>query len=113
MVPIQNARVLFNSVPEGVCGSVVSHPSQADRDSGYPIPGETTVYDTSQTIDPETVPLNGGFLTKTLVLSIDPYLRGKMRNPEKKSYSVRPQSCDPPCCCITRVSQPGFQLGAP
>ncbi|KAJ7816175.1 hypothetical protein B0H13DRAFT_2380576 [Mycena leptocephala] len=78
MVPIQNARVLFNSVPEG-----------------YPIPGETTVYDTSQTIDPETVPLNGGFLTKTLVLSIDPYLRGKMRNPEKKSYS------------------PGFQLGAP
>ncbi|KAJ6535256.1 chaperonin 10-like protein [Mycena vulgaris] len=31
-------------------------------------------------------PLNGGFLVKTLVLSIDPYLRGRMTSPEKKSY---------------------------
>ncbi|KAJ6518391.1 hypothetical protein DFH09DRAFT_1428202 [Mycena vulgaris] len=53
----------------------------------YPVPGETTVYDTTQTIDLETAPLNGGFLIKTLVLSVDPYMRGKMRHPEKKSYS--------------------------
>ncbi|KAJ7030209.1 hypothetical protein C8F04DRAFT_1114238 [Mycena alexandri] len=72
MAPIQNARVLFNSVPEN-----------------YPIPGETTVYDTTQTIDLEAVPLNGGFLIKTLVLSVDPYFRGRMRKPEKKSYAVR------------------------
>ncbi|KAJ7456097.1 hypothetical protein FB451DRAFT_1564709 [Mycena latifolia] len=71
MAPIQNARVLFNSVP-----------------ADYPIPGETTVYDTTQTIDVETVPLNGGFLIKTLVLSVDPYFRGKMRHQEKKSYSA-------------------------
>ncbi|KAJ6514418.1 hypothetical protein C8R47DRAFT_1033192 [Mycena vitilis] len=63
MAPIQNGRVLFNSVlPEG-----------------YPIPGETTIYDATQTIDLETVPLNGGFLVKTLVLSVDPYFRNLMR----------------------------------
>ena len=45
-------------------------------------------YDESETIDPDTVPLNGGFLVKVLVLSIDPYLRGKMRNPSIESYSV-------------------------
>ena len=55
---------------------------------GYPEPGKTTVYDESQTIDLDTVPLDGGFLVKTLVLSIDPYLRGKMRHPSVQSYSV-------------------------
>jgi NADPH-dependent curcumin reductase CurA len=55
----------------------------------YPIPGETTVYDTTETIDIETHPLNGGFLVKTLVLSVDPYMRGRMRAPETKSYIVR------------------------
>ncbi|KAK7038544.1 NAD(P)-binding protein [Favolaschia claudopus] len=42
-------------------------------ESCYPVPGETTVYDTSETIDLETDPLNGGFLVKVLVLSIDPF----------------------------------------
>jgi len=45
------------------------------------------VYDDSQTIDPDTVPLDGGFLVKVLELSIDPYMRGRMRAPEKESYS--------------------------
>lgn len=61
MAPVKNGRVLFNEVP-----------------TGHPVPGRTTVYDDSQTIDPDTVPLNGGFLVKTLVISIDPYIRGKM-----------------------------------
>ncbi|KAJ6611910.1 hypothetical protein B0H10DRAFT_1808458 [Mycena sp. CBHHK59/15] len=78
MPAIQNGRVLFNSVPEG-----------------YPIPGETTVYDTTQTIDPETVPLNGGFLIKTLVLSVDPYFRVLMQHAEKEPNSA------------------AFQVGAP
>ncbi|KAJ7265809.1 hypothetical protein C8J57DRAFT_1470151 [Mycena rebaudengoi] len=69
MAPQTNARVLFISVP-----------------ADYPIPGETTVYDTSETVDIETHPLNGGFLVKTLILSVDPYMRGRMRAPEKKSY---------------------------
>ncbi|KAJ7663249.1 NAD-P-binding protein [Mycena polygramma] len=76
MAPTTNARVLFNSVP-----------------TDYPIPGETTVYDTSQTIHLETHPLNGGFLVKTLVLSVDPYFRGLMDG--GKSYV------------------PGFALGEP
>ncbi|KAH7919465.1 alcohol dehydrogenase [Leucogyrophana mollusca] len=71
MAPITNGRHIFNEIP-----------------SGYPIPGKTTVYDGSQTIDVDTVPLNGGFLLKTLVLSIDPYLRGRMRDPSKPSYNT-------------------------
>ncbi|KAG6872575.1 hypothetical protein C0993_002071, partial [Termitomyces sp. T159_Od127] len=70
MAPIRNARTIFNSVP-----------------TGYPVPGKTTVYDTTKTIDIENTPLNGGFVLKTLVLSIDPYLRGRMRDPNVKSYS--------------------------
>ncbi|KAF8904831.1 hypothetical protein CPB85DRAFT_1376891 [Mucidula mucida] len=42
-------------------------------------------HDASQTIDLDNVPLNGGILIKTLVLSIDPYLRGKMRDASVKS----------------------------
>ncbi|KIY51560.1 alcohol dehydrogenase [Fistulina hepatica ATCC 64428] len=61
MAPVRNARVLFNQAPKG-----------------YPVPGETTVYDESQTIDLNTVPLNGGVLFKTLLLSIDPFLRRLM-----------------------------------
>ncbi|KAJ6565814.1 alcohol dehydrogenase [Mycena vulgaris] len=69
MAPITNARVLFAAIPED-----------------FPIPGETTICDTTQTIDLDAAPLNGGFLIKTLVLSIDPYMRGRMRAPEVESY---------------------------
>lgn len=47
------------------------------------------VYDQSQEIDPEKVELHGGFLLKTIVLSIDPYLRGQMRDRDIRSYMVR------------------------
>lgn len=70
MALVVNGRVIFNSIP-----------------SGYPEPGKTTIYDTSQSIDLEHVPLNGGILIQTLVLSADPYMRGRMRAPEVKSYS--------------------------
>ncbi|KAH9922761.1 NAD(P)-binding protein [Fomitopsis serialis] len=50
-------------------------------------PGKTTVYDDSQTIDLDTIPLSGGFLIKTLALSIDPFMRGRMRDPSIKSYA--------------------------
>lgn len=70
MAPVTNGRALFNSVPEG-----------------FPEPGKTIVYDTTETIDLDGVSLNGGFLVKTLELSVDPYMRGRMREPTKKSYS--------------------------
>ncbi|KAF7292632.1 NAD(P)-binding protein [Mycena indigotica] len=60
----------------------------ADELEDYPIPGETTVYDETEQIDLDTIPLNGGLLAKVLVLSVDPYLRGRMRSPEKKSYNL-------------------------
>ena len=56
--------------------------------SGYPEPGKTTVYDSTEIIDLETIDLNGGFLIKILELSIDPYMRGKMRAPTVKSFLV-------------------------
>lgn len=56
--------------------------------SGYPEPGKTTVYDMTEKIDLETVALNGGFLIKTLELSIDPYMRNRMRAPTASSYAV-------------------------
>ncbi|KAF7800084.1 hypothetical protein EIP86_011327 [Pleurotus ostreatoroseus] len=78
MAPVKNGRLIFNEIP-----------------TGYPEPGKATVYDDLQTIDLERAPLNGGLLVKTLVLSIDPYLRGRMRDPKISSY------------------QPAFTLGQP
>ncbi|KAL1705408.1 hypothetical protein EV121DRAFT_203705 [Schizophyllum commune] len=46
--------------------------------SGFPVPGRTIIYDNSETIDLDNVPLEGGILVKTLVLSVDPYFRGLM-----------------------------------
>jgi len=69
MAPVTNSRHLYNELIKGL-----------------PEPGKTTVHDTSQTIDLERVALNGGFLVKTLVLSMDPYIRGRMRDPKVKSY---------------------------
>jgi NADPH-dependent curcumin reductase CurA len=57
------------------------------------------VYDTTRTIDPERVALDGGLLVKLLDLSVDPYLRGRMRSPEVKSYSP-PFALGEPCVCI-------------
>lgn len=71
MAPVTNARAIYNSVP-----------------TDYPEPGKTIIHDTSSTIDLDNVPLNGGFLLKTLVLSIDPYLRNRMK-PDIKSTFVR------------------------
>ncbi|KAF8135451.1 hypothetical protein EV363DRAFT_1395953 [Boletus edulis] len=79
MAPIRNARQIFNEIP-----------------TDYPVPGRTVVYDTSQIIDlGEVYPCMAEFLLKTLVLSIDPYLRSRMRDMNIESY------------------MPAFQLGEP
>ncbi|GJJ10830.1 hypothetical protein Clacol_005058 [Clathrus columnatus] len=49
------------------------------RPPGYPKPGQDLVYETSETLDLETVSLNGGFLTKTLLISPEPWLRERLR----------------------------------
>ena len=56
----------------------------------YPIPGQHIIYDESQTIDLDNVPVNGGILVKILALSIDPYLRRMMVDPKIPSNFVSP-----------------------
>jgi hypothetical protein len=99
MAPLTNGRLLFNSVPTGMAymlsyGMIILLTvflMRFFRYSGYPEPGKTTVYDTTEKIDLQNVVINGGILVKTLELSIDPYLRGRMREPEVKSNNV---SCE-------------------
>ena len=91
MAPLTNGRLIFNSVPTGMSLLVYMlfiPVKLLFHSSGYPEPGKTTVYDTTMTIDLETVVLNGGILIKVLELSIDPYIRSRMQEPEANSYSV-------------------------
>ncbi|KAF9040088.1 alcohol dehydrogenase [Panaeolus papilionaceus] len=70
MAPTLNARVIFNTIPQG-----------------FPEPGKTILHDDTQTIDLENVKLEGGFLVKVLELSVDPYFRGRMRDANIPSYT--------------------------
>ncbi|KAF8588807.1 alcohol dehydrogenase [Ramaria rubella] len=70
MPSVPNPQIIFQSIPED-----------------YIVPGETTVYDATRTIDLENVDLNGGYLTKTLVISPEPWLRERLRDPRIPSYS--------------------------
>ncbi|KAL0569942.1 hypothetical protein V5O48_012017 [Marasmius crinis-equi] len=71
MAPVRNGVLIFKEVP-----------------TGYPEPGKTTVFDDSKTIDLDNVPLNGSVLVKTLMLSVDPYMRARMREPGAKAYTT-------------------------
>ncbi|KAM0756381.1 NAD(P)-binding protein [Meredithblackwellia eburnea MCA 4105] len=62
--------------------------------TGFPIPGQTTKL-VENSIDLDKPLQDGQVLTKTVVLSLDPYLRGKLRDPDVKSYA------------------PAFELGKP
>ncbi|TFK41535.1 hypothetical protein BDQ12DRAFT_678153 [Crucibulum laeve] len=53
-----------------------------------PVVGEHIVIDSSTTIDLDRVPLTGGFLTKTLILSPEPAMRERMRDPSVTSYTT-------------------------
>lgn len=70
MAPIRNAAVIFAEIP-----------------TGYPEPGKHLKYVTDRTIDLDTVDTQNGIVTRNLVISIDPYMRGRMRSSDKKSYS--------------------------
>ncbi len=70
MAPVRNAAVIF-----------------AEVRTGYPEPSKHIKYVTDWTIDIDAVDTQGGIITKNLVISIDPYVRARMRAPEKKIYS--------------------------
>lgn len=64
-----NTKVIFNKVP-----------------TTYPVVGEHIVVE-KDTIDLEAEIPQGAILIKTLCLSVDPYMRGRMRDASVKSYS--------------------------
>lgn len=66
---VRNKGVIFKQVP-----------------AGLPVPGKDLVVETRE-FDVEQAPPPGGLTTKNLYASFDPYMRGRMREPTKKSYS--------------------------
>jgi NADPH-dependent curcumin reductase CurA len=87
MAPVHNAALIYQRIPEK---SIV--------------PGETTKYISSRQIDLNNVAIAGGFLAKILVLSSDPYLRGRMRDPNVKSYSPPFLAGEPYACLYALFS---------
>ena len=69
MAPINNGTAIFNEIPQGL-----------------PVLDKTIIFK-NETIDLETIQLNGGILVKALYLSIDPYLQSFMRDPSVKSFA--------------------------
>jgi NADPH-dependent curcumin reductase CurA len=66
---VQNKNLIFKQIP-----------------TGLPVPGKDLVVETKE-FDVEQAPPGGGLTTKALYVSFDPYMRGRMRSPEEKSYS--------------------------
>ncbi|PPQ74726.1 hypothetical protein CVT26_005109 [Gymnopilus dilepis] len=96
MAPVVNERVIVASY---------SGPQE------YPTPGKTTVYDTTETIDPETTPLNGGFLLKTLELSIDPYLRNRLRKESTAPFTIGAPLASHGVGIVLRSENPEVEVG--
>ncbi|GAA6005633.1 hypothetical protein JCM10207_005277 [Rhodosporidiobolus poonsookiae] len=60
-----------------------------------PVPGEHLKRVEDADFNPDSVDLNGGILVKVKALSLDPYMRGRMRDPKVKSYN-QPFQLDQP-----------------
>ena len=94
---VQNKAVIFKSVP-----------------NGQPIPGKDLVVETREFDLEQSLP-EGGVITKNLYASFDPYQRGRMRTPEKKSYTP-PYTLGEPLtnavvAKIVKSSNPKFKAG--
>ena len=66
---VQNKALIFKSIPKGM-----------------PVPGKDLATETRE-FDLNQAPPAGGVILKSYYASFDPYLRGRMRAPEVKSYS--------------------------
>lgn len=66
---VQNKGVIFKQVP-----------------TGLPVPGKDLTVEAGE-FDISQTPPSGGITTKNFYASFDPYQRGRMRAPTKKSYS--------------------------
>lgn len=80
---------------------------------GLPVPGQDLVVETRE-VDIETAP-KGGFVSKVLEASYDPYLRGRMRDAGTKSYAAAFQINDPitnaTLSQVLKSDHPDFQAG--
>ena len=92
MAPVKNGRLIFKEYPGA--GTVHFHLNRAVLTmrirvgAGFIEPGKTIVYDDSETIDLDSVPLEGGVLVKMLAFSIDPYLRRRMVAKDERKHEV-------------------------
>ncbi|KIO30146.1 hypothetical protein M407DRAFT_225444 [Tulasnella calospora MUT 4182] len=90
MSPTPNPTILFVSNPQGI-----------------PVPGEDLIHRPDITIDIDNEPLNGGVLTKTVALGIDPYMRRRMQ------FEYKPNT--PVLGCgigvVLRSENPKFRVG--
>ena len=106
MAPVKNGRIVFNERPKGpmlkdqVIRTLLTISFRAD--SEYPEPGKTTIYDEPE-IDFDTASLDGGVLIKTLVLSVDPYMRTAMRESAPLCCFFLCRSTDPTIDCTHRA----------
>lgn len=80
---------------------------------GFPVPGQDLVTE-DRPIDLNAVP-EGGLIVKNLVASFDPYMRGRMRAPDVKSYSA-PMELDAPVvsdcvAVVVKSNAPQFKEG--
>src|ERR1700744_574032 len=66
---VQNKSLIFTNVP-----------------THAPVPGEHLKLEKRE-FDPSSSPPSNGIIAKTLYISLDPYMRGRMRQAESKSYS--------------------------
>merc|ERR1711939_509321 len=82
-------RHTHSSTHPDSCAAMVSNAALVYKKppTGAPVPGETLQRVVDDNFDPDTVPLNGGILVKTKALSLDPYMRGRLRAPKVKSYN--------------------------
>ncbi|KAG2227136.1 hypothetical protein INT45_003866 [Circinella minor] len=95
---VKNTQVIFKKVPT----------------SYLPVAGEhITTQDTE--FDLDTQLSNGQFIIKQLVLSVDSYMRGRMRDPSVKSYNSAFEIGKPLLCgtmsSVIKSNNPQFKVG--
>jgi len=94
---VQNKAVIFKSIP-----------------TDLPVPGRDLVVETGD-FDLDQAPPAGGIITKNIYASFDPYQRGRMRDPSKKSYAP-PFTLGKPITSsivakVLKSNAPGFKAG--
>lgn len=94
---VSNKTLVFKKVPTGV-----------------PVPGEHLVIE-DRPINLDDPAPKGGLVLKVLYASFDPYLRGKMRDPQIKSYSpafeINSPIVNSTVCKVLKSDAPSFNEG--